>query len=384
MATRVVPPEICGLICQNVQRRDLHSLCAVSRAFRGEAERLLYTSVKLHRKRKFRSFCLAAIRRPYLVQRLHTLVMLMPPQLDLDADELERISKMLHLATNLRHLHVLGERPPQMQPTNDEAVQVWIINGHKFKLKTFVNSYFQQHLLIYFLHTQPTIETLVMDCGDITQKRLETAIPDLKNLKRLSCSTDSMKELSELHRFPNNLEWLQLHWARLSESEELTMLTQLKAQLGRKGTLRMLSIQRYEGRPGGLQMSIFLFGLAIHLPHIRCLRVMDYSLEDEEQQDPFVTPVLHLPFTQLETLVLRPTMLRPVDNNLPKVSAYTDFRTPKGRRRVATTTMIMLPTLKRLILIIEDTIIEYRRTPDGIHVTCSLLSTEPSDLDILL
>jgi hypothetical protein len=77
-------------------------------------------------------------------------------------------------------------------------------------------------------------------------------------------------------------------------------------------------------------------------------------------------------------------MLRPVDNNLPKVSAYTDFRTPKGRRRVATTTMIMLPTLKRLILIIEDTIIEYRRTPDGIHVTCSLLSTEPSDLDILL
>lgn len=76
-------------------------------------------------------------------------------------------------------------------------------------------------------------------------------------------------------------------------------------------------------------------------------------------------------------------MLRPLDKNLPKVSAYIHLREAKGRRDAATKIMTMLPTLKRLVLIIEDTIYEYRKNLDGVDVTCSLLSTEPSDLDII-
>ncbi len=83
---KILPQEICGLICQDpiLTRRDLFSLCAVSRAFRDESERFLYTSARLRGTRKIKSFCVSVIRRPFLAVRLRQLVLYMPPQLDLE------------------------------------------------------------------------------------------------------------------------------------------------------------------------------------------------------------------------------------------------------------------------------------------------------------
>lgn len=50
---------------------------------------------------KTKSFCVTAIRRPSVIKGMRKLVLIMPSQVNLDPNDLSRITKMLHLSVNL-------------------------------------------------------------------------------------------------------------------------------------------------------------------------------------------------------------------------------------------------------------------------------------------
>ncbi|KAF9476822.1 hypothetical protein BDN70DRAFT_881953, partial [Pholiota conissans] len=381
MTTTSLPPEICAIVCNLIHHDDLLALATVSRVFRAEAERLLYLSVELRSKRRFKSFCLAVIRRPYLVRRLHTLVMIMPPPMDLEIADFERITKMLHLSTNLQHLRVLSERTEHSPPTNGDAIPTWIIEGHSFQLKSFENAYFEQGMIWRFLRAQPTIETLVMNAGATTL----TGVP-MPNLKNLSCCSESLQGLnapSQSEGCLKDVERLQLYLVKTTELEHLMMLARLRSHL--RPTLKSLSISRYYCRPVGMRLDLLLYTLAAQVPDLKYLRILDYSVETQEHLIPFLAG-LPIAFTQLETLVLRPAMM--VDtafaDDPPQRCACKELRTASGRSDAAIRAMLMLPSLTRVVFIIDEEIHEYRVNEcdeNWCCIACGMKTSQLTELD---
>lgn len=261
----IIPQEICGLICQDsvLTQPDLYALSLVSRAFREEAQRLLYISVKLGSKRNIKSFCGKIIAYPYLIEPLDKLVIHMPPQGDLQVNELSRIMKMLHLCTNLKHLHVLHDGPEWMQNKAGKAMQVWILNGHAFKLKTFVTLYFSELVLDLFLVNQPTIEILIVE----SEKRMGVQWSfSLPRLRKLSCSTEVMQTLTKIPGGQDiKLEQLHLTFVKLLVEDEWEMLNLLKYY---RKTLKSLSITRYRNEVG-MATNVFIHTIAESLPDIK-------------------------------------------------------------------------------------------------------------------
>ena len=266
------PQEICGIICQDpvLERHDLHALCLVSRGFRDEAERLLYVVAHVRGARNIKSFCISLARRPHLALRMRKLMLYMPPQMDLEAEDLSRIMHTFQLCLNLRDLHVLedSDRASQQGKIGD-AVQCWILDGHKFKLERFVNTYFQPSVLVEFLRAQPTIETLGIRCRG-NAGICGAALPMLKNL---DCSAAVVQEFSAPSWYARNFERLQYELMQSTDVEELASFVALSQF---KASLKSLSMTRREGQRG-LDIAILIACVAAQLPDIKYLRIMDYT-----------------------------------------------------------------------------------------------------------
>jgi len=282
------PQEICGIICQDpvLDRRDLRALCFISRGFRDEAERLLYVAARVRGARRIKSFCVSLAWRPHLALRVRKLMLFMPPQMDLEAGDLSRIMYALHLCVNLRDLYVLedGDRAIPGKKTGD-AVQRWILDGHEFKLKRFVNAYFQPQILVGFLRAQPTIEMLGMQCRGNAGI---SGVP-LPMLKNLDCSAAVVQEFSSVLGIPRNFERLQFEFVQSTDVEELATFVAL---LQFKATLKSLSITRREGQ-NGLDIAVLTACVAAQLPDIKYLRIIDYTTRVSPSAIPFLSNSPH-------------------------------------------------------------------------------------------
>jgi len=276
------PHEICGIICQDpvLERHDLHALCLVSRGFRDEAERLLYVVSHVRGARNIKSFCISLARRPHLALRVRKLILCMPPQMDLEAEDLSRIMYTFHLCHNLKDLYVLEDSDRASQGKMGDAVQCWILDGHKFKLKRFVNAYFQPWVLVEFLRAQPTIETLGIKCRG-PAKICGAALPMLKNL---DCSAAVVQEFSAPSWYARNFERLQFELVQSTDVEEMTTLVALSQF---KASLKSLSITRRGGQHG-LDFAVLIACVAAQLPDIKYLRIMDYTTRVSPSATPFL------------------------------------------------------------------------------------------------
>ncbi|KIM35878.1 hypothetical protein M413DRAFT_324460 [Hebeloma cylindrosporum] len=367
------PQEICGIICQDpvLGRDDLHALCLVSRTFRDEAERLLYVAARVRGALKIKSFCVSLARRPHRALRMHKLMLWMPPQMDLEADDLSRIMNTLHLCLNLTDLHILEDASHGSKA--GDAVQWWILDGHEFKLKRFVNTYFQSHMLVKFLRGQPTIEMLAI--GGRGGAGIRGSL--LPMLRDLDCPAAVVQELSTPSWYSSNLERLQFELVQSTDAEELATVVALSRF---KDNLKSLSIMRREGQ-GGLDIMVLTACVAQQLPDIKYLRIMDYTARVSFAYffpfQYYVTMLLlhqretyHLPFfpfsmnlAKIQTLVVRPPTSALDDHDEhgdANLSSYIELRTAAGRRTAAERIMTSLSTLTRLVLV-DKKVHEYAR-----------------------
>ncbi|PPQ93084.1 hypothetical protein CVT25_003116 [Psilocybe cyanescens] len=366
-----IPQELCGIICQDpvLENQDLHNLCAVSRNFRAEAERLLCTSVRLRDTHRIKVFCIAVARRPYLALRTKSLTLRLPPQLNLEADDLSRIVIALRLSVNLKELNVLQDFYHGPPGKHGDAVQWWILDGHQFRLKKFTNSYFQPQMLVGFLKSQPGITTLIMKCKD----QAEICDAPLPLLSTLDCSAAVVQEFSMPSWHPRNIKRLQFHLEQSTDVEELSTfvaLTQFNT------SLKSLSIKRKNSRHG-LDIAVLTACVASQLPDIKYLRIVDNSTRLETYHVPFLPFPIRL--NKIETLILRPPT-RACDNTDrdSRISTYIELRTPEGRRNAAGRIMETLPTLKRLVLV-EKSVHEFTRDLDTNAITTQELTRLEED-----
>lgn len=266
-----VPPEICGIICQDpgLARYDLHNLCSVARSFRAEAERLLYTAVALRGVRRIKAFCITLARRPYLALFLKKLTLSMPPQMDFEADDLSRIMHALHLSVNLKELNVLQDTSRDVPDKSGDAVHMWILEGHDFRLDKFSNFYFKPYLLVNFLKQQSTIETLTIGC----KGNAEICGAELPNLANLDSSAAVIQEFSVSSWYKRTFQRLQLGFEHSTDVEELATFVALTQF---KDTLKSLSIRREDGG-NGLDIAVLTACVAAQLPDVKYLQIMDYT-----------------------------------------------------------------------------------------------------------
>ncbi|KAF8969020.1 hypothetical protein BDZ97DRAFT_1797420 [Flammula alnicola] len=346
----VLPQEICGIICQDpaLARCDLHALCAVSRAFRDEAERLLYVSARLRGTRGIKSFCIAVIRRPHLALRIRKIMLLMPPQMDLEADDLARITKALRFCANLKDLYTLKDDSRAVSDKPGDAVHTWILEGHAFSLKRFVNNYFQPQVLAEFLKFQPSLETLVVKC----RGPAEICDAPLPMLKNLDSSAATIQEFSTPSSYKRKIERLQFELLQSTDVEELATFVALTRF---SDTLKSLSVLRKDGQ-NGLDIAVLLACVAQQLPDLKYLRIIDYTTKMETLHVPFLP--FPMQFTKIETLILVPPKRIYSPNGLANslasanisISSFNELRTEGGRRTAVQRIMAVLATLKRLVL----------------------------------
>jgi hypothetical protein len=283
----VIPPEICGIICQDIDltKYDLLVLYAVSRAFREEAQRILYSSVLLNDRVQLKSFCISVLRQPYLVRGMRKLVLVMPSETYVDPDDFSRIVKMLRLSTDLRDLRVLcdsSSRPGM-------AIQSWILEGHTFKLTTFANSYFSYGRMEKFLASQPEIETLhiVRQCSAGLDGML---MPNLKNLRcSISATMSDLYSLPSAFHNKSNWERLRVTMSFSGHSWELERFSRwIKTEFGH--TLKCSSISTHLLWHWQDWIEESMANVAKHLPGIKFLEITDYTTSVRYFK-PFLVPL---------------------------------------------------------------------------------------------
>ncbi|KDR82352.1 hypothetical protein GALMADRAFT_220356 [Galerina marginata CBS 339.88] len=339
-----IPPEICGIICQDpaIRYRDLHTFCSVSQAFRSEAERLLYITIRLRGTRCIKAFCTTVARRPYLALRLKKLILYMPPQMDLEADDLSRIMHAFSLSVNLKDLQILKDDTRGIGDKPGDAVQRWILEGHRFRLRRFTNSYFQPQVLVDFLKNQPAIDTLVLKC----KGNAEICAAPLPMLSTLDSSAAVVQEFSYPSWHKRNIKRLQFEFVQSTDVQELATFVALTQY---NKSLKSLSIRRKDSR-NGLDIAVLTACVASQLPDIKYLRIMDYTTKLETYHVPFLPFPIRL--NHIETLVLRPPTRAYDDTDKDsKISAYMELRTPEGRKCAAERITTALPTLTRLVIV---------------------------------
>ncbi|KAJ7122014.1 hypothetical protein C8R43DRAFT_1136290 [Mycena crocata] len=184
MATLLhLPPEICAIVCEDVDRADLVALCTISRLFRDQAQRIIYRTANLKQDnpQALKSWCLAVTRHPQLAERVHSLVLDLPYDLVFTSDA-PKLVKALSRCVNLKALNVQGP--------HSDVIQGWIISKSPFRLTKFANSYFRNSFLSEFWKAQSEIRVLSLPrCGDIFPC-YEDQLPNLTALE-----VDSLRAL---------------------------------------------------------------------------------------------------------------------------------------------------------------------------------------------
>lgn len=261
-----LPPEICGLVCQDavLGRGDLRALCAVSRSFRDEAERLLYTSVHLNNLRHIKSWCLSLVRRPHLPPRVHSVSFTMPSPAVLTPADMSKIMRALHACSGLRELEVLRDRS---MPVGD-SIQSWVLEGHTFKLSKFTNTYFDAHSLVGFLVQQSGIRTLVLKSSPTSS--LPASI--LPNLTTIDTFAAIIRQIgNSAWEQDRSLQHMQYQMSHSFDDEELSTFVTLSRF---SDTLTSLSIHRVSGGLG-LDIAIVAACVAAQLPELKFFQFLD-------------------------------------------------------------------------------------------------------------
>ncbi|KAJ7274251.1 hypothetical protein C8J57DRAFT_1315044 [Mycena rebaudengoi] len=154
----VLPPEIFAYICGQIDPSHLVPVCRVSRLLRDQAQRILYLRPDLRGQKikSVRSWCLAVTQHSHLAERVHSLS-LQPPD-DLDPADAGRISVALRKCVNLKSLAVLRVEHPW--PYTPGSLHTWMLEDCPFRLTTFTNSYFSCGRLEKIWDTQREIRVL--------------------------------------------------------------------------------------------------------------------------------------------------------------------------------------------------------------------------------
>ena len=278
MTPLILPPEICSLICISplLSHSDLLTLCHVSRSFRAEAERILYTSINIPTpsRRALNSWCTSLTRRPHLGARITTLSLTMPSQTSLQADDLTRLTHALHLCINLRELTILDGEPPFF----GNAVQAWVLEGHTFTLQKFTNTYFTTNMLRDFLESQKSLITFSHRPSSSAHIIDGTRLPrkeTLPNLATLDTSAAIVRELAQVDLEPwKSVKRLQYFLENPREEDELATFVALTSF----GPLESLSIERWQEKTQvGMDVAIIAACVAAQMPNLKYLRIMDYT-----------------------------------------------------------------------------------------------------------
>ncbi|KAF9484978.1 hypothetical protein BDN70DRAFT_871982 [Pholiota conissans] len=335
-STITLPQEVCGIICQDevLAHRDLYALCNLSRAFHVEAEPMLYSSVHLQLMDKIRPFCRTVLHRPHLIKRTHKLVLILPLQ-SIEPDDLSEIKKTLHLSTNLRDLRILHSSGAMQGQIGN-----WALEDYAFKLTTFVNSYFSTLDILRFIEVQSEIKTLVMSHRSLSSHPKKLC-PSLENLY---CSSQ------ELSAFGGQLKRLYIWLTSANFIPLYVNLSYVGSQFG--ATLTSLSLDLNHIFLGSLNtINGFIIAVAQYLPRIRFLEIIYDAATGTNY---LMTPQNLFEFLELETLVLRPSLLLDEDSTLSSRNVedhvLIDLRTDVSRMFCAAKIMQSLPTLKNLNL----------------------------------
>ncbi|KAF9561063.1 hypothetical protein CPC08DRAFT_446627 [Agrocybe pediades] len=278
-----LPQEICGIICADpcLDQRDLHNLCFVSRSFNAEAERMLYVNVRVQGLRHLKSFCRTMIRRPFLASRIEKLELHMPPQLDLQADDLAKLVRTLKLTSNLTDLRFLTDKNSAniMIATGvdlAEAANAWILRDLKFPLKSFTNKYFicTFEVTMFVQRHSTSLEMLTLEGNDhnVETSGLETL--DMPHLHTLCGSARVMRKFSSCGFAEQLLRVgikIQDCTDMTSEMEQIALLTFYRKNL------QSLKIERRSSYKARLGYEALVACTKLVTPNIKHLQILDYG-----------------------------------------------------------------------------------------------------------
>ncbi|KAM6494068.1 hypothetical protein JOM56_010429 [Amanita muscaria] len=335
-----LPQEVCGLICQQpfLSKKDLRTLCSVSYSFRDEAERLLYTTVRLRTLRHIRTWCVSLGSRPHLAPRVRLLSFSMPPAAILEAADYSLLVCALGACTNLKELHFLSD---DLSPEGN-AKRTFFLEGHSWQLLTFTNSYFNPVMLRSFFEAQSNIHTLVMRTGEHESPK-PVYLP--RSLITLDTSAAVLRSVANASGM--GVKRLQYHMAHARGIDELPTFVAL-ARLSH--SLTTLSIERH-GMDEGMDVAVVAACIAAQLPHLRYFKLMDNTIRSSDSLVPLLPFAIN--FEHIETLIIKPaTRLHEEEDTLRYI--YRELDTESGRSNAAERIMHNLPTLKFLTLVLDQ------------------------------
>ncbi|KAF9041294.1 hypothetical protein BJ165DRAFT_1488333 [Panaeolus papilionaceus] len=271
-----LPAEICGLIIQYVEplsKSDLRNFCRISRGFRTEAERHLYIHILLNGVRSVKLWARSVHKRPYLSAKTKRVVMYLPRQTGLEADDLGWVVKGLRTCSELEDLRVLEEldsrSPDGKRDHYGNSVHRWILNGHPFKLKSFTNEYFQNHLLNEFLGSQPDIEFLCLKGDDDAVIELDDIpLTSVHSMDGTSSAICAFTRNDNHHK--RQLQHLQFEFRVFSRSD-LAVWRHLRPHAN---TLQSLSILETGNSKWGHSFHMLPIQVYEQLPDLRHLRIL--------------------------------------------------------------------------------------------------------------
>ncbi|KAJ7288030.1 hypothetical protein C8J57DRAFT_1706551 [Mycena rebaudengoi] len=336
--SRHLPPEICAYICEQVDPAQLGPVCRVSRLLRDQAQRILYRTVNLRERnmKSVRSWCLAVTRRPHLAERVHSLS-LQPPS-DLDPADTKRISIALRKCTNLKSLTVLHVRIPY----TSGSLHTWMLEDCPFRLTTFTNSYFNPRKLEKIWDTQREIRVLsLQDSPEFPAS--DTQLPNLIAL-----------ELSTVHELDvkRPLQRLQIHFHQQSFSH----LSHFSATLTTLNLLRIWT--RNEPIVDVVVRVVHVLPALVHFGITEPDRI---ETRHHRSYHPEASPISALKgFTRIETLILQTRSISEFTEDPPDPAR----QDPSDLHAFGVAIMDACPTLRQAVLGAES--------PTGSERTCTL------------
>ncbi|KAF8630971.1 hypothetical protein AX17_005327 [Amanita inopinata Kibby_2008] len=362
-AATSLPPELCGLICQQpiINRKELRTLCSVSNSFRAEAERLLYTRVCLRSLGHIHSWCVSLAARPHLAARVQFLSLSVPPCGDLEAADYSLLIFALGACVNLKELEVLNDgRSPE-----GESSQTFFLEGHPWKLTKFTNTYFTLVDLRTFFESQPEMQILV-----IRTRQSEQSVPRFlpRNITTLDTSAAVLRSVSNIPGL--QVRRLQYHMPHARGEEELPTFVALTRV---SQTLTSLSIVRH-GRDEGMDVAVVAACVAAQLPHLRYFRLIDNTIRSSDSY----VPLLPFPinFQRIETFIIKPaTRLHDDDDILRCI--YRELESEQGRHTAGARIMHNLPTLKSLVFVLDHDY-GFGRSDDDFVSSLGVVTVDPN------
>ncbi|KAJ7050000.1 hypothetical protein C8F01DRAFT_718918 [Mycena amicta] len=203
-----LPPEICWLICDLVERKTLLQLSRVSRSFCDQAQRIIHHTVDLRSDPKaLSSWCRAVSRNPKLGGYLRRLT-LSSAQMSPDSDNAAKVARALQKCSNLKRLAVHTSLTIPSYLFAENATHTWVIDKGPFRLTHFSNTFFRNSFLHGFWNKQTEIQLLslpLLVCGAGGKDKFPCHDDQLPNLVALDVTSTT-----QLPTTPRPLERIQI------------------------------------------------------------------------------------------------------------------------------------------------------------------------------